>query len=60
MYPVYQNQSQGPLTHGVKFLDRFYVAMSPCPAVVSMNLRYFNTLGISPLKGLQRGCSQIL
>ena len=50
MYPVYQNQGQGPITHEVKFLDKFYVAMLPCPTVmylVSMNLKYFNTVGNS-------------
>ena len=31
---VYWNQGQGPLTHGVKFLDRFCVAMLPCPTVM--------------------------
>ena len=34
MYHVYQNQGQGPITHGVKSFDMFYVAMSPCPAVM--------------------------
>ena len=34
MYCVYQNQDQGPITHGVKSLDRFYVAMLPYPTVM--------------------------
>ena len=25
---------QGPITHGAKSLDRFYVAMLPCPTVM--------------------------
>ena len=28
MYHVYQNQGQGPITHAVKFLDKFYIAYS--------------------------------
>ena len=31
MYHINQNQSQGPITHSVKSLHRFYVAMLPCP-----------------------------
>ena len=34
MYRVYWNQGQGPITHGVKSLDRFCVAMLPCPVVM--------------------------
>ena len=28
------DQGQGPITHGLKFLDRFYDAMLPCLTVV--------------------------
>ena len=34
MYHVFGNQGQGPITHGLKSLDRFYDAMLPCPTVV--------------------------
>ena len=34
MYHVFRNQGQGPITHGLKSLDRFYDAMLPCPTVV--------------------------
>ena len=34
MYRVYRNQDQGPLIHGVNSLDRFHVAMLPCPMVM--------------------------
>ena len=34
MYHVFRNQVQGPTTHELKSLDRFYDAMLPCPAVV--------------------------
>ena len=34
MYLVFRNQDQGPITHGLKSLDRFYNTMLPCPAVV--------------------------
>ena len=40
MHRVYRNQGQGPITHGIESLDRFYVAILPCPTVmypVSMN-----------------------
>ena len=40
MYRIYRNQGQGPITHGVKYLDRFNVSMLLFPAViylVSMN-----------------------
>ena len=30
MYLVFQNQGQGPITHGLKSLDRFYDTMLPC------------------------------
>ena len=30
MYHVYRNQGQGPVTHGVKSIDMFYVAILPC------------------------------
>ena len=35
MYHVLWNQGQGPITHGLKSLVRFYDAMLPCPTVVS-------------------------
>ena len=35
IYNVYQNLGQGPITCGVKSLDRFYIAMLPCPTVMS-------------------------
>ena len=34
MYRVFRNQSQGPITYGLKSLDRFYDAMLPCSTVV--------------------------
>ena len=34
MYHVFRNQGQGPITHGLKSLDRFYDAILPCPTVV--------------------------
>ena len=34
MYYVFWNQGQGPITHGLKSLDRFYNAMLPCLTVV--------------------------
>ena len=34
MYRVFGNQGQGPRTHGLKSLDRFYDALLPCPTVV--------------------------
>ena len=34
MYCLYQNQGQGPITHGVKSLDWFYSATLPCPTVM--------------------------
>ena len=34
LYRVFRNQGQGPITHGLKSLDRFYNAMLPCPTVV--------------------------
>ena len=34
MYHVFRNQGQGPITRGLKSLDRFYDAMLPCPTVV--------------------------
>ena len=34
MYHVVRNQGQGPITHGLKSLDRFYDAVLPCPIVV--------------------------
>ena len=34
MYHVFRNQGQGPITHGLKSLDRFYDAVLPCPTVV--------------------------
>ena len=63
MYHVYRNQGQGPITHGVESLDRFYIGMLPWPTVmylVSMNSKYFNTMGISLLIALQWEYSQIL
>ena len=67
MYPVYQNQGQGPLTHVVKSLDRFRVAMLPDRIWSYSDVsgkhelkKYFNILGISPLIALQLGYSQIL
>ena len=30
----FRNQGQGPITHGLKSLDRFYDAMLPCSTVV--------------------------
>ena len=34
LYHVYRNQGQGPITHGVKFFNRLYVAMLACPTVL--------------------------
>ena len=34
MYHVFRNQGQGPITRGLKSLDRFYDVMLPCPTVV--------------------------
>ena len=34
MFHVSRNQGQGPITHGLKSLDRFYNAMLPCPTMV--------------------------
>ena len=34
MYSIFRSQAQGPITHGLKSLDKFYNAMLPCPAVV--------------------------
>ena len=34
MYFVFRIQGQGPITHGLKSLDRFYDAILPCPTVV--------------------------
>ena len=34
MYHIFRNQGQGPTTHGLKSLDRFYDAMLLCPTVV--------------------------
>ena len=34
MYHIFRNQGQGPITHGLKSLHRFYDAMLPCPTVV--------------------------
>ena len=34
MYSEYWNQGHGPINHGVKSLDRFYVAMLPCFTVM--------------------------
>ena len=30
MYCIFCNQGQGPITNGLKSLDRFYDAMLPC------------------------------
>ena len=46
MYRVFRNQGQGPTTHGLKSLGRFYDSMLPCPTVVLSakdDLKYFNT-----------------
>ena len=34
MYRVFRNQGQGPITHGLKYLDRFYDAILLCPTVM--------------------------
>ena len=34
MYRVCGKQGEWPITHGVKFLDRLYVAILPCPTVM--------------------------
>ena len=34
MYLVFRNQAQGPITHELKSLDRFYDTMLPCPTFV--------------------------
>ena len=63
MYRVYRNQGQGSITHGVKSLDMFYLAMLSCPIEMlsgKYDKKYFNIMGISPLIALQRGYSQIL
>ena len=41
---VYQVQSQGRITHSVKSLDRFYVAMLPCPTVMLSGKHEFQIL----------------
>ena len=69
MYRVCRNQGKDPYLNEINTLDRFYVAMLPCPTVmylvstdvsVKHELKYFNTMGISPLIALQRGYSQII
>ena len=42
MYPVYWNQGQGPTTHGVKSLGRFYITILPCPTVMLSGKHEFN------------------
>ena len=42
MYPVYWNQGQGPITHGVKSLARFYIAILLCPTVMLSGKHEFN------------------
>ena len=34
MYLVFRNKGQGPITHELKFLDRFCYTMLPCPVLV--------------------------
>ena len=34
MNHVFRNQDQGPITHGLKSLGRFYDAMLPCSTLV--------------------------
>ena len=34
MYREFSDQGQGPITHGLKSLDRFYGALVPCPTAV--------------------------
>ena len=34
IYFVFRNQGQGPITHELKSLDRFYDTMLPCPTLV--------------------------
>ena len=63
MYHVFRNRGRGPITHGLKSLDRFYDAMLPCPTVVlsvRMNSKYFNPICISPLIELQRGYNPLI
>ena len=63
VYLVFRNQGQGPITRGLKSLDRFYDAMLPCFTVVLSGkdeFKIFHTIFISPLIELQWGCSQIL
>ena len=41
MYSVFRNQGQGPITQGLKSLDRFYDAILPCPTVVLSDMDEF-------------------
>ena len=34
MYLAFRNQGQGPITHGLKSIDRFYDTILPCPTLV--------------------------
>ena len=34
MHLVFRNQGHGPITHGLKSLDRFYDSVLPCPTLV--------------------------
>ena len=63
MYYVYRNQGQWPITHGVKSLDRFYVAMLLCPTVMlsgKNECKIFQHCGYFLLIVLQQGYCQIL
>ena len=69
MYHACRNQGKDPYRSEINPLDRFYVAMLPCPTVMYLvsidvsdkhELKYFKPMGISPLIALQRGYSQIL
>ena len=63
MYLVYRNQSQGPITHGIKSFRRFYDTMLPCPTFVLSGkdeFKIFQHYIFSRLIELQRGYSLIL
>ena len=45
MNRVYQNQGQGPITHVVKSLDRFYVAISYSDDSCKDELKIFQHYG---------------
>ena len=66
MYLIFRNQGQGPITHGLKSLDRFYDTMLPCPTLVLSGkdefkiFQHYMYLSSDTQIELQRGYSQIL